>query len=204
MAKKHRLLDSRRGYDLASGVYDTKEKYLNSFEQGLLLSVIGDVQSKKILDVGAGTGRMTLPMAAAGAEVTALDVSEAMLKVLSRKAKGKTITTVVGEAESLPFPDETFDVVVAAFLVVHLKNPRRFFDEAYRVLKDGGVLIVSNINQKDPPEIKTPEGTIVIESYYHRPEAVRETLEELAFSIEEERFVKENGIWINQILRAKK
>ncbi|MEK7644430.1 MAG: hypothetical protein AAB390_03960 [Patescibacteria group bacterium] len=47
-------------------------------------------------------------------------------------------------------------------------------------------------------------GDIKIESFYHRPDSVRETLESLAFAIEKEKIIKENGVWINQIILAKK
>ena len=110
----------------------------------------------------------------------------------------------MGDAESLPFENYTFDLVVATFMIVHLKDPKRFFDEVYRVLKDGGKFLVTNINQKEPPEIKTEKGVIKIESYYHRPEKIREILEELAFGIEREIMVKEKDVWVNQIILAKK
>lgn len=200
--KKIKILDSAPGYDLASGGYDKKEAYLNSFEKGQVLDLLGDVVGKKILDVGAGTGRLSIPLQRKGGEVTACDVSPEMLKVLARK--NRHIETVVGEAESLPFPDNSFDVITAAFLIVHLKNPTRFFDEVYRVLKDGGLFLVTNVNQKDPPVVETKDGPIVIESFYHRPEEVREILEDLAFSVQQEIFVKENTIWVNQIVLAKK
>ncbi len=201
---KKRFLTSDQGYDLVSTVYDKKESYLNSFEKGRLLPLLGNISGQHILDVGAGTGRVTLPLTQKGAIVTALDVSEGMLERLRIKAKRLPITTVQGDAETLPFSDETFDMVVAAFLIVHLKDPRRFFDEAYRVLKDGGKLVVTNINQKEPPEIETKEGNIVIESYYHRPERIIEILEDLAFTIEENMLVMEGHVWVNQILVAKK
>lgn len=202
MAKKIKVFDSEKGYNLAAPSYDTKEKYLNSFEQGKLAPLIGEVIGRKILDVGAGTGRVSTILSSQGALVTALDVSEKMLSVL--KKKNKQITTVVGDAEALPFPDASFDVVVSAFVIVHLKDPTRFFDEAYRVLKDGGLLVVTNINQKDAPPVKTPEGDIIIESFYHRPEKIRELLESLAYTIEKEIFTKENNVWINQIIAARK
>jgi len=165
--------------------------------------MLGDLKGKKVLDVGAGTGRLAMRLARSGAAVVALDVSREMLGVLDMKSQNK-IETVVGEAESLPFGGEAFDFVVASFLIVHLKSPQRFFDEAYRVLKSGGKFLVTNINQKRPPEIKTKQGMIEIESYYHRPEKVRKMLEELAFGIEEEVFVKEGEVWVNQILLAQK
>ena len=199
---KIKILPSSSGYDLAAPDYDKKEKYLDSFEKGQILPLFGDVKNKKILDVGAGTGRLSVALAKMDAEVTALDVSAKMLKVIENKSK--KINTVTGDAEALPFAGQTFDYVLAAFLIVHLKDPVRFFDESYRVLKDGGRLIVTNINQKEPPEIKTAEGTIKIESYYHRPEKIRELLSSLAFDIEKEVFVKENDIWVNQIIVARK
>ena len=199
---KIKILSSAVGYDLAASDYDKKEGYLNSFEKNRVLPLLGDLDGKKVLDVGACTGRLSLRLSSLGAEVTALDVSEEMLEVL--KKKNTKIETVVGDAEALPFADSTFDFVTAVFLIVHLKNPERFFDEVYRVLKPGGKFLVTNINQKEPPDVQTKEGMIKIESYYHRSENVIEKLEELAFSIEREEFVKENGVWINQIILAVK
>jgi len=187
---------------LAAENYDKKEKYLNSFEQGKTVPLFEDVNGKKILDVGAGTGRLAVELAKKGAIVTALDVSEQMLKILQRK--NKKIITALGGAESMPFADEEFDLVAAEFLIVHLKNPKRFFDEAYRVLKNRGRLLITNINQKDPPEINTKDGKIKIESFYHRPDRIIEILELLAFKIEKEIFIKESGVWINQIIVARK
>ncbi|MFA6485899.1 MAG: class I SAM-dependent methyltransferase [Candidatus Magasanikbacteria bacterium] len=202
MKAKIKILGSTPGYDLAAGDYDAREAYLDGFEKEKFLSLLGDIKNKKILDVGAGTGRLSVRLSKMGASVTALDVSEKMLAKL--KSKSNKIESVIGDAESLPFPDNSFDIVVAAFLIVHLKDPRRFFDEAYRVLKEDGVLAVTNINQKEPPEIKTQDGVIKIESYYHRPERVRGLLEELAFGVEREVFVRTGENWVNQILIAKK
>jgi len=201
MKQKIKILPSDKGYDLAAKNYNKKEKYLNSFEQGKLFPLLGDIKGKKVLDAGAGTGRLTVELARLGAEVTVLDISEEMLKILQKK--NPKVKIVVGDVENMPFEKESFDLVVAAFVIVHLKNPIRFFDEVYRVLKDGGKFLVTNINQKEPPEVETSEGLVKIESYYHRPEKIKEILESLAFSAEEV-FTYENDNWINQIIVAKK
>ena len=199
---KVKLHNSASGYDLAASVYDHKEKYLDSFENNKLIEKLGDISGKKILDAGAGTGRATIRLASLGADVTALDASGEMLKVLKNKTK-KNIETVVGDAENMPFASETFDIVVAVFLIVHFNNPKYFFEEVYRVLKPGGILLVSNINQRKPPEVETNSGKIVIESFYHRPESIKQELENLAFLVDED-FVKEKGVWVNQIIKAEK
>ncbi|HRY36859.1 MAG TPA: class I SAM-dependent methyltransferase [Candidatus Magasanikbacteria bacterium] len=203
MSKKIKVLFSKEGYDLAAQGYDKKEKYLDSFEKGKFLSLLSEnLKGKVILDVGAGTGRVSLPLFFAGGQVTALDVSEKILEVL--KKKNSKIKTVVGDAEALPFEKNIFDIVTAAFLVVHLKDPTRFFDEVYRVLKPGGLFLVTNINQKEPPVVKTGVGDIQIKSYYHRPDKIREILSQLAFVIEKEEMIYENEVWVNQIILAKK
>ena len=202
MKAKIKILPSDQGYDLAAKNYDKKEKYLNSFEQNKVLPLLDDVTGKKVLDAGAGTGRLALELAKRGAFVTALDISGEMLKVLA--GKSKYVELAVGDIEYMPFEKESFDWVVSAFVIVHLKDPTRFFDEVYRVLKDGGQFLVTNINQKEPPEVETAQGVIKIESYYHRPEKIKEILESLAFKIEREIINKEGENWTTQIIVAVK
>lgn len=199
---KKQILNSQAGYNLLADYYAQREKYWDNFEKGRVLPMLGNVKNKKILDVGAGTGRLAIRLAKAGAKVTALDISEAMLNKL--KAISYKLKVVVGDAENLPFGDESFDIVIATFLAVHLKDPNRFFEEACRVLKQSGLFLITNINQRKAPAVKTKEGLIEIESYYHRPEKIRKALEELAFGIEKEEFVKEDGVWVNQIVLARK
>ncbi|MEK7680663.1 MAG: class I SAM-dependent methyltransferase [Patescibacteria group bacterium] len=198
MRLKAKVLHSEEGYNLAAKYYDEKEKYLNSFEQGKLIPLLGDVEEKKVLDIGAGTGRISVYLANRGAKVTAFDLSPKMLELVRKK--NPKIQTIVGDAENLPFEDSSFDIAIAAFLIVHLKDPAKFFDDVYRVLKDGGIFVVTNINQKEAPLVKTDEGEIKIESFYHRPEKIKDILESLAFKIEREIFVKEKEAWVNQIV----
>lgn len=202
MARKIKIFGALSGYNLAAKYYDKKEKYLNSFEKNKLLPLLGDMDEKKILDVGAGTGRLSLFFKKVGAQVIALDISPKMLEIL--RSKDSTVKTIVGDAEKLPFNNNTFDIVAAAFLIVHLNDPTRFFDEAYRVLKDGGLLVFTNINQKEAPLVKTTNGEIKIESFYHRPDEIKIILNKLAFKIEKELLVKEGDVWVNQIVIARK
>lgn len=200
---KSNVYNSREGYNLATSVYDRRLKYLNSFEKDVIKKMLGKFRGKKILDLGAGTGRLIPYLKDGGAEISAVDISEKMVELLGKKFP--KIETLLADSENLSFKDCSFDFVIAAFLIVHLKNLDKTFREVYRVLEDGGSFLVTNINQKKAPKIELPDGSeIVISSYYHRPEDVTRALENNLFTIEKEEYVYEDGVWINQIVEAVK
>ncbi|MBU1151270.1 class I SAM-dependent methyltransferase [Patescibacteria group bacterium] len=203
-----KVYNSAQGYDLMAGDYDGKKgeklAFLNSFEEGEFLAMIGGVNGKKVLDVGCGTGRLVGDLLREGAEVYGVDVSEKMVEAAQKKFGRAKFE--VADACDLPFENESFDVVVAAFLIVHLKKPEDFFAEAYRVLRDGGVFVVSNINQKKAPLLKAggSREKFYIDSHYHIPKHVLEKLENEFFKIEDEKFVYEGKAWVNQVIKARK
>jgi len=94
------------------------------------------------LEIGAGTGYFSLNLLQAGAvrQVTCTDISPGMLGTLSANAQrlGLTVGTARADAESLPFAEESFDLVVGHAVLHHLPNLRRAFDEFHRVLRPGG------------------------------------------------------------------
>ncbi len=194
---------AEEGYDVFAPYYDEGLGYLNSFEEGELFHMIGGLKGKRVLDIGAGTGRLVRELKDRGAEVVAADISEKMLDVLGKKFPD--IETVVCDMKNLPFKDEEFDLVIATFVIVHIRDLTPAFDEVYRVLKDGGRFIVSNINQRKAPKLKAgKEKNLVIKSFYHMPKKVWEALEKSFFTIKKEEFVYDGKAWINQILEAEK
>ncbi len=162
-----------------------------------------DLRGKKALDLGAGTGRITESLLMNGADVYAIDVSKKMIAIL--KKDFPEAKAFVGDVLNLPFEDDFFDIATAGFLLVHLKEPKLFFREVYRVLKPGGKFIFSNINQKKAPKLRiNSKEEIVIKSFYHRPQDVISMLEEELFTLENEDYIEEEGIWINQIITCRK
>ncbi|MEV0911252.1 class I SAM-dependent methyltransferase [Streptomyces hokutonensis] len=101
---------------------------------------------QKVLDIGCGTGRFTVPMAAAGARVSGLDISRAMLDVTEGKlaAQGLSADLHEGDMADLPFEDNSFDVVTSMLALMHipLEDRERVFAEVSRVLKPGGKLVI--------------------------------------------------------------
>lgn len=202
--KVSKVMSSLDGYNLYAKFYDQKTKFMGTFEGYELMKIVPDLKGKKVLDLGAGTGRHMRLLKDKGAkEITAFDQSEKMLEIL---AKGnKDVNIVVGDVEKLPFKDASFDMVLSVFLIMHIADLEAVFREVYRVLKPGGIFVVTNINQRKSPELKGENGeSIVMKSFYHMPEKVLEALEYEFFEILENGFVYEDKFWINQIIKAKK
>ena len=198
-----RGLGSKEGYARFAAEYDENEKYWDSFEKNYLKSHIRSVKGKKVLDAGAGTGRLSIRLHGAGADVTALDISPEMLSKLH--AKNPHIKTLEGDLEDMPLADEEFDMVFSSLTLVHLKKIEPFMDECYRVLKDGGKFILVNVHYRKPMILSDEKGKYTIQCYNHFPRHVREAAEELAFGVEDEIIVTEgDNIWISQILVLKK
>lgn len=96
------------------------------------------------LDIGCGTGEMSLLLAEMGHCVHAIDLSQSMLKKAGDKArkKGYPISFSCEDAESLSFDDESFDLVINRHLLWTLPDPDKALREWNRVLKPGGTIAV--------------------------------------------------------------
>ena len=99
----------------------------------------------RVLEVGVGTG-ISLPLYSSKVKVFGVDISEAMLKKAQIRVERENLANVEGlavmDAEHLDFPDNSFDVVMAQYVVTACPNPEACLDEFARVLKVGGELIL--------------------------------------------------------------
>jgi phosphatidylethanolamine/phosphatidyl-N-methylethanolamine N-methyltransferase len=100
-----------------------------------------------ILEVGVGTG-ISLTDYSADSRVVGVDLSEEMLRKAKERVSQLALTHVVRlevmDAEHLSFPDDSFDVVVATYVVSTCPNPEAALDEFARVLKPGGEIVLAN------------------------------------------------------------
>ena len=143
----------RGGYDRWAGVYDHDGNPLIALEGPRVRAAVGDsagvsgLTGIAALDLGCGTGRHALWLAAAGARVTAVDFSEGMLAEARKKPGADAVRFLAHDLhEPLPLPDAAFDLVVSGLVLEHLPDPRPFFAEARRVLRPGGRAVVSNMH----------------------------------------------------------
>ena len=120
-----------------------------------LVSRIHAIPGSWVLDVASGTGLVARELAARNLRVVALDQSEAMV-ARARNAFGgipfeDRIWFVLGRAERLPFPDESFDALTFTYLLRYVDEPRATLVELARVLRPGGVMASLEFHVPDDP-----------------------------------------------------
>jgi len=103
-------------------------------------------RGSKVLDVACGTGNLAIPAARRGAEVTGLDLAQNLLEQARLRAaeEGLVATFEEGDAEQLPFPDATFDIVMSMFGAMFGPRPELVAAELARVCRPGGVIAMAN------------------------------------------------------------
>lgn len=98
------------------------------------------------LEIGSGTGRVTRQLRRsldANAKLIASDLSEDMLNVARKELKGLDIEWQIIDAQSLPFEDNTFDLVVSCFAWMFVEDKAKAYSEVYRTLKPGGLFLLA-------------------------------------------------------------
>jgi SAM-dependent methyltransferase len=118
-----------------------------------LVESCGIESGMKVLDVAAGTGNASIPAAVRGAQVTASDLTPELLDAGRGKAEsqGLELEWVTADAESLPFEDGAFDVVMSSIGAMFAPHHQAVADELVRVCRPGGTIGMLNW---------TPEGMI--------------------------------------------
>lgn len=128
-------------FDSKMNMYDTNKRLEVFFEEFLSTE---DLNGKSLLDAGCGTGWFSKIASEKGASVTSMDLGENLLAEVAKKCDSKR---VVGSILEIPFPENTFDVVVSSEVIEHTPDPYKALHEIYRVLKPGGIMVLSTPNK---------------------------------------------------------
>ncbi|MFW6126631.1 MAG: class I SAM-dependent methyltransferase [Thermodesulfobacteriota bacterium] len=118
-------------------------------EKAALFEFLPELQGRRVLEVGCGTGNISLALAGRGARLVGLDVSGPMLAAAHHKARrqGLTIPWLRGRAAFLPFPDAVFDGVISILSLDFIDDREAAVGEMIRVLRPGGFLVVAMLNR---------------------------------------------------------
>ena len=110
---------------------------LNRMTNAAFIAFLNVPAGSRVLEVGSGLGLLAVEVANAGADVHVVGVEISAAQIAAAPAH-KRVTYVQGDAQSLDFPDASFDIVYARYLLEHVADPERVVREMRRVAKRGG------------------------------------------------------------------
>ena len=142
-------MGSKQYFDEVAGRWDgMREVFFSEAVRQRAISA-ADVRAGAVAaDIGAGSGFVTEGLLARGLRVIAVDQSEAMLEQIERKlSTADNLDCRVGEAEQLPIENEAVDYVFANMYLHHVDSPPRAISEMARVLKAGGTVVLTDLDE---------------------------------------------------------
>ena len=141
-------MSSKQYFDDVAGQWDEmRQSFFPESVREAAVACAGVRPGKHAADIGAGSGFLTEALLAAGAQVTAVDQSQAMLDVL--KAKYPAVEARQGDSEALPLPVSSMDHVLANMFLHHVERPAETIKAMVEVLKPGGKLVITDLDSHD-------------------------------------------------------
>jgi demethylmenaquinone methyltransferase/2-methoxy-6-polyprenyl-1,4-benzoquinol methylase len=137
-------------YDL---INDLQSFWLHRLWKRRLIRLANPRPGEKALDLCCGTGDVAFALARNGCEVRGLDFSEPMLAVARERSSARSSSNIPefirGDAQAIPFPENTFDIVTVSYGLRNLSDWKCGLSEMLRVAKPGGLLLVLDFGKPD-------------------------------------------------------
>jgi ubiquinone/menaquinone biosynthesis C-methylase UbiE len=141
---------ARKDWNQLAEAYEAFRQELGTYNQLVevpaMLSLIGDVKRKRLLDAGCGYGYYSILLVKKGAVVTGVDISEKMIELAKNNASKASVECqfLVCDMQDLSmFASSTFDIVISSIVVGNLDDIEKAFSEVFRVLRPNGVFAFS-------------------------------------------------------------
>lgn len=184
MTEKNTLYYEQIGADFDNWIsdYDTDRRKVLIFKK-----LLGEcLQDRDVLEVGCGTGRITQALSEAGARVTVNDISDELTK---KVAQAYSCHTLFGDVAEMTEEPGRFDVVVSSEVVEHTVQPYAFLGGLGRLVKPGGVLVLTTPNKLWYPVLMLAQ-TLKIRKFqgienWLWPVEARAALESQGFQVEQ-------------------
>ena len=133
--------------ELATGWDELRQHLFSNSLREQALQATTLVAGRTAADFGAGTGFITEGLLTMGLRVIAIDQSTAMIEEMQNKFKGQDVAYIMADAEEVPVLTASVDYVFANMFLHHVKKPALVIREMVRILKAGGKLIITDMDE---------------------------------------------------------
>lgn len=124
--------------------YEESSPFNSDYERPAMIKLLDKhIYNKEILDAGCAGGWYTEKFISMGAKVTAIDVSETMIKITKERTCNKADVLNLDLNNELPFKENKFDIIVSSLTLHYIKDLKKTFSEFKRILKPNGILLFS-------------------------------------------------------------
>lgn len=138
----------KRRYDLTAHMYDQRYEEIQRKKYQVLAKNLQ--HANRALDVGCGTGMFLSLLSQKTKFIVGIDMSAEMLQIAKKRMTGAAL--VQADADHLPFVGESFDVIVSVTLLQNMPNPALTVREFARVLRPGGIAMMTSLKHKHSPK----------------------------------------------------
>ncbi len=151
MTSREREQTSPAFFDRAVDYYDQTRSLTDDAMAQVVRLAVGELAGRgRCLEIGVGTGRVALPLSAAGIDMAGIDVSRGMLAKLLEKSGGAVPWPLAqADARRLPFPDDCFGSAVAALVLHLIIEWEQVLGEILRAVAPGGVFLMMHARDED-------------------------------------------------------
>ena len=143
MMMRNRKLEVARLYTETARGYAVRYGEIQAEKHELVLSRLPE-RIGRLLDVGCGMGELLARLGKRASVAVGVDISPGMVRALGKRRP----RVIVADADRLPFADGSFDCVVSVTLLQNMPDPRRTVAEMKRVVRPGGLVIVTTLRKK--------------------------------------------------------
>lgn len=176
-------------YKFWSEQYDSNENKTRDLEAFALREMLAGIAFERCLEVGCGTGKNTAWFVEKANEVVSVDISEEMLaKAKDKIQSGKVSFRQADITAPWNFADGEYDLVSFSLVLEHIQNLDHIFNEAAKVLKNGGYVYVGELHpfkqyNGSKARFETENGTQIVECFNHNISEFTQTAARQGFSV---------------------
>jgi malonyl-CoA O-methyltransferase len=140
-------MDIQNAYNEWSDSYDTNQNLTRDLDSTVTRSLLGALRFDSILETGCGTGKNTVFLAEIGKQVHALDFSAGMILKAREKVKAENVRFETADlTKGWPCQNASYDLILCALVLEHIKDLSHIFSEASRALRPGGKFLINELH----------------------------------------------------------